>query len=54
MPDVLHEHGQVADRISEMWQDGVRDVRELAKVAGVSAMTVRRRLESLGLSAGNR
>jgi hypothetical protein len=49
VPDVLAGYDPVADRIHRFWLDGERDLRTLAERAGVSPMTVRRRLKDLGL-----
>ncbi|MBN8893124.1 MAG: hypothetical protein J0H91_22820, partial [Rhodospirillales bacterium] len=48
-PDVLTVFDPVADRVRTLWSEGVHDIPTLAERAGVSAMTVRRRLDDVGL-----
>lgn len=49
VPDVLTVHDPVADRLRTIWSEGVREISTLAERVGVSGMTVRRRLDELGL-----
>ena len=49
VPDVLTIYDPIAARVRLHWSEGVRDIPTLAERVGVSGITVRRRLDDLGL-----
>ncbi len=49
VPDTLAVFDPVGDRVCSLWSEGVQDIPALAERVGVSMMTVRRRLDDLGL-----
>lgn len=49
VPDALAVFDPVGDRVRSLWSEGVHDIPTLAERVGASTMTVRRRLDELGL-----
>ena len=49
VPDVLAEYDPVGDNVMSLWESGIRSCHKIAGCLDVSEMTVRRRLQSLGL-----
>lgn len=49
LPDVLTEFDAVSEKVEAIWNTGERKIRNFADILGISEMTVRRRLNSLGL-----
>ena len=49
MPNLLIEYDPTGEKVASLWKAGIRKIPKIAECLDVSEMTVRRRIESLGL-----
>ena len=54
VPDVLTEHDAISEKVEALWNTGERKIQKIADFLGISEMTVRRRLKSLGLKSSSK